>query len=424
VADTGNDRVLVFRVVTEFDQIDLVPVQEIDGLHAPYDVAVSDGGTPFAPDDDRLYVANSGRNEVRRYSVAEGRWQQSGALGALGSGPGHFAGPLALAVGRSDGANSGDVYVSDAHNGRLVQLRDDGHGLAWVRDWPHDLGVVTSLTADHWGNVYATAPRAGGVVKYNKSLDPVASLADDVARPRSFHVPFVTVRDHRNGSVVRAGEGGGILVEQWSDATGLRLVDLGVELRDGSVVDGEQVAVNLTLTDNAQVTAEIRHPVSGEIVARHDAGRLEPGVRTIEFDAADHLTAWTAGRYQVTVKATSTYEDRAGAELALEADLSGPDGQALPARLELLGNHPNPFNPVTTIVFSVPAGSSHEHTLNVYDARGRLVRELARGPVGPGRHEVVWDGRDRNGAAAGSGMYLYRLQVGNDRRSGKMVLLK
>ena len=37
---------------------------------------------------------------------------------------------LALAVGRDAGANSGDVYVSDAHNGRLVQLHDDGNGLA------------------------------------------------------------------------------------------------------------------------------------------------------------------------------------------------------------------------------------------------------------------------------------------------------
>ena len=130
VADTGNDRVLVFRTVTEYDRIGLEPVQVIEGLAAPYDVAISDGGTPFEADDDRLYVANSGANEVRRYTSSDNGWQAAGAIGGLGSGPGRFAGPMALTVGRNDGANTVDVYVSDAHNGRLVQLRDDGDGLA------------------------------------------------------------------------------------------------------------------------------------------------------------------------------------------------------------------------------------------------------------------------------------------------------
>lgn len=423
VADTGNDRVLVFRTVTEYDAIRLEPVQVIDGLAAPYDVAVSDGGTPFEAEDDRLYVANAGANEIRRYTKAGADWQDAGALGTLGSGPGHFAGPMALEVGRTDGSNSDDIYVSDAHNARLVQLKDDGAGLAWVRDWPHQLGVVTSLTSDHWGNVYATAPRAGGVVKYNKSLDPVASLAGDVQRPRSFHVPFVTVRDHRNGTVERVGEGGGILVEEWTGETGLRAVDLGVDLREASVTDAEQVTVKVMLTDNANVVAEIRAP-GGEVVSRHDAGHLEPGTRTFSFDAQDHLRAWDAGTYEVTVKAASTYDNAPSGEFSLQAELSGDQGNALPRVVELLGNHPNPFNPVTTIRFSVPVGAARDHVLRVYDARGRLVRELGRGPVQPGVHEVVWDGRDASGASVSSGMYLYRLQVGDAKLAGKMVLLK
>lgn len=49
VADTGNDRVLAFRVVTEFDRMELVPEFEVTGLASPFDVAFSDGGTPFSP---------------------------------------------------------------------------------------------------------------------------------------------------------------------------------------------------------------------------------------------------------------------------------------------------------------------------------------------------------------------------------------
>ena len=424
VADTGNDRVLVFRAVTEFDVISLEPVQVIDGLATPYDLDVSDGGTPFAPADDRLYVANTGRNEVRRYVREGDTWRLTGGLGDLGSGPGRFAGPVALAVGHDAGAGSDDVYVADAHNGRVVHLRDSGGSLQWTGEWRHELGIVTSLASDHWGNVYAAAPQKGDVVKLTPQLQPVAGLAGPATRPRSFHIPFVTVNDHRAGTVKRAGEGRGVLVEQWSRESGLRLLDLGVELRDASVVDGDAVAVSLTLTDQALVSVEIRHPVSGQVVARHEAGRLDPGTQTISFTDADRLQDWDAGLYRVTVKAASTYEEGFGAEVALDADLRAAAGGDLPRRLELLGNFPNPFNPTTTISFTVPAGPDVTHTLTVYDARGRLVRELGRGPVGPGLHEVIWDGRDHDGAAVGSGMYLYRLQVGENKQTGKMVLLK
>ncbi len=424
LADTGNDRVVVFRAVTEFETISLEPVQVIDGLSAPYDVDVSDGGTPFTPEDDRLYVANSGRNEVQRYTRDGDSWRLSSTLGGLGSGLGRFAGPMAITVGRTEGASSDDVYVADAHNRRVVHLKDTGSGLTWEGSWNHDLGVVTSLTADHWGNVYAAAPQSGDVVKTTRDLQPVADLGKSAARPRSFHVPFVTITDHLAGTVKRAGEGGGILVEQWTDVSGLRLLDLGVELRNAAVVDGDDVAVNLTLTDHAQVTAEIKHPVTGQVVARHDAGRLEPGTQSFHFEEGDHLSDWNAGLYLVTVKAASTYDDGFGDEVELDANLRGATAGNLPRKLELLGNHPNPFNPTTTISFTVPAGMNAEHTLSVYDARGRLVRELGRGPVEPGIHQVDWDGRNQAGAAVSSGMYLYRLRVDENVQTGKMVLLK
>ncbi|TMQ73137.1 MAG: hypothetical protein E6K80_00825, partial [Candidatus Eisenbacteria bacterium] len=62
VADAGNDRVLVLAARSGLDRVTLSPLYEIRGLHAPQDVAVSDGGTPFTPGDDVLYVADSGRN--------------------------------------------------------------------------------------------------------------------------------------------------------------------------------------------------------------------------------------------------------------------------------------------------------------------------------------------------------------------------
>jgi flagellar hook assembly protein FlgD len=61
----------------------------------------------------------------------------------------------------------------------------------------------------------------------------------------------------------------------------------------------------------------------------------------------------------------------------------------------------------------------------VYDAQGRRVRNLLTGETYPaGRHTVRWDGTDDTGRALGSGVYLFRMQVGSERVVMKGVLLK
>ncbi len=90
--------------------------------------------------------------------------------------------------------------------------------------------------------------------------------------------------------------------------------------------------------------------------------------------------------------------------------------------LALYPNHPNPFNPTTTIRFELAAAG--RSALRIYDVRGALVRTLfdeAR-EAGPGI--ATWDGRDDLGRAVGSGVYFYRLTAAGESRSRKMVLLK
>jgi hypothetical protein len=105
-------------------------------------------------------------------------------------------------------------------------------------------------------------------------------------------------------------------------------------------------------------------------------------------------------------------------------DLSGTfTGAAIaPASLTLHPNHPNPFNPLTTIRFEVPAHG--RVSLRVYDVRGKLVRTLVDAAVDAGAQRVVWDGRDAAGVPAGSGVYFYRLDGAGQSRTRKMVLLK
>jgi len=121
-----------------------------------------------------------------------------------------------------------------------------------------------------------------------------------------------------------------------------------------------------------------------------------------------------------------------GSEVADESDglftiYGSPTGIEPPApvgKTALLQNVPNPFNPVTTIRYSL-AAQTHV-SLRIYDVNGALVRVLVDDVQSPGTpfNTVVWDGRNKNGQPAPSGVYFYHLVADGVRDSRKMVLLK
>ena len=87
-----------------------------------------------------------------------------------------------------------------------------------------------------------------------------------------------------------------------------------------------------------------------------------------------------------------------------------------------LSNHPNPFNPSTTIIFSL---SQSEHvTVDIYNIRGQKVRRLIDGPLSAGEHSIEWNSTDDGGNRVASGVYFCRLQAGEKSTSKKMVLTK
>jgi hypothetical protein len=93
-----------------------------------------------------------------------------------------------------------------------------------------------------------------------------------------------------------------------------------------------------------------------------------------------------------------------------------------PRSLAILGNTPNPFNPSTTISFSLPRSGRAE--LAVYSATGQRVRTLLSDALSAGSHSVTWDGRDDSGKPVSSGLYFSRLTTGKQTATGKMLLMK
>lgn len=88
----------------------------------------------------------------------------------------------------------------------------------------------------------------------------------------------------------------------------------------------------------------------------------------------------------------------------------------------VLGNYPNPFNPITQIRFAIPENSFV--TLKVYNTVGQLVRTLVSENLDKGFHNYEWNATDDNGNKLSSGIYLYRLQAGELVQTHKMILMK
>ena len=95
---------------------------------------------------------------------------------------------------------------------------------------------------------------------------------------------------------------------------------------------------------------------------------------------------------------------------------------AIPGKFLLQPAYPNPFNPVTTITYVIPATSPVK--LYIYDIIGNLVRKLVNNIENPGKKQVVWDGRNEKGIEVHSGMYFYSLKAGNYNESKKILLIR
>lgn len=124
-------------------------------------------------------------------------------------------------------------------------------------------------------------------------------------------------------------------------------------------------------------------------------------------------------------------------EFSLETELFGPTmvkvgnptgGEAVPVTLgtQLIGNYPNPFNPSTSISFSV--ANPGQVSINIFNVRGQLVKNLYNSFVDANklnqRIDVLWNGRDNDEKEVASGVYYTKMNAGNHSEFKKMLLVK
>ena len=97
-----------------------------------------------------------------------------------------------------------------------------------------------------------------------------------------------------------------------------------------------------------------------------------------------------------------------------------------------LNNYPNPFNPSTTISFSLTTEITERTELTIYNLKGQKIKDLSPSLCHPefiegqgeSRYSVTWNGTDQNNQPVSSGIYFYKLKSGDFEQTKKMILMK
>lgn len=160
------------------------------------------------------------------------------------------------------------------------------------------------------------------------------------------------------------------------------------------------------------------------------AGAFSPDFRSMANMIVNDIGYGFSGFIDEVVLIAGTVWNSADVAAEYQRGLAGipaPPLQLTPVASQLEQNYPNPFNPETWIPYQLSEASPV--VIQIYDAKGTLVRELDLGVREAGYYHsqgraAYWDGRNMFGERVASGAYFYRLQTADDSATRKMIILK
>jgi len=326
---------------------------------------------------------------------------------------------------------------------RAVELSDDGSRLVLTAGAMALIYETATLTELYTFSVSG----AGGIARISRNGEVVAAGGFNARAFRDTGAGWVQVFSQQEstqwyGAMAISGDGNTLFAgsrNYTNEIITLRIIDLvaGTELsRYVSTPSGQYQDV----VTRAEVSQD------GSVIAVATWGQeTRPHPEVMVFDREGNLigeiampgSAWTVdlsadGRYVIASGKNVHANQFGNGGDAIVLDLGGPvaiedpgpqaPATPLPAALHLGPNHPNPFNPQTSITFALPRA---EHVrLDILDPRGRLVRTLVDERREAGDHAVIWDGADQDGRQVPSGTYIYRLQSDDLVRARTLTLVK
>jgi beta propeller repeat protein len=342
-----------------------------------------------------------------------------------------------------DRSGTYDIYLHDLTTGETYQLTDDP-GDQWLTDiegnrvvyWDERAGYANIWMAEWSENQPPVADAGADQEVYEGNFVQLAGLGSDPDGDQiTAYLWRMAERPAESASVLSdstisnpsfiADQGGQyvLTLTVWDDldasepdtvvVTAIVPCPMPVPIVEVSTLSGE--APLAVWFDGSQSY----DPEGYELTLTWDFGDATP----VSHEPALWHTYQYADTFQATLGVTNTCGESSGVYINIQvtSPVTGTAG-VLPVALDIEANYPNPFNPSTTISYSVPADGFVE--LAVYDALGREMRTLVGGRKSAGRHEVVWDGRDGRGRMMASGVYFLRLESSGEVRTRSIVLLK
>lgn len=313
------------------------------------------------------------------------------------------AGPPASANDRATNYWLGDVWggdnLSPAPNGLVESFDVNRLGAAFGRSEgppPYD-PVVDVGPTDDWSGV--------GI--------PLTDSRIDFEDLMVFAMNFGQVAPVKSAPTVA-----GVVSLAWRELGDGRWA---LDLAGGDGMQGLHVFADLPV---GSVTAGEMVAGTGDAFLVHAGRRLDANLALLgsgrSFTGTGTLLVVTT---DADLSTTRTVLDARGVDnRPLDVRLDQASGAVTPNVFRLYTNHPNPFNPKTTIGFALPTAQPVK--LAVYSLDGRKIATLLDEPRSAGTHEVTWMGLDDAGQPVASGSYLYRLDAGPYRQVMKMTLMK
>jgi hypothetical protein len=189
---------------------------------------------------------------------------------------------------------------------------------------------------------------------------------------------------------------------------------------------GAYAGTTLTALLTGGVSVEDALLQTGQATAVYALGAL--ALAGVTVDDSDHDWNGTNGRmvFQIGNSCVPDIQTRdvvATFDVVVQEDTASVVSEdILPAKFAVYENYPNPFNPSTNIIFDIVEQSQTD--VSVWNLLGQKVAVLFSGDLNAGRHSIKFDGHHTNGSLLPSGVYIYRIESGNNVATKKMMLLK
>jgi hypothetical protein len=225
-------------------------------------------------------------------------------------------------------------------------------------------------------------------------------------------------------------------IEDWEFTNNFMLRAYGTDLGDVSF-DNLRIAHSQNTYSHPLVSLPLQRPIDtgmpvypiGDNTWQH---RLELEGYKVYLDGVlqgeTEELSWTfedleyGQEYIAGVSALYDEDESEIVEVEFTYTITGADDMEVPLVTKLETNYPNPFNPETTIRFSLAQAGNV--TLEIFNIRGQKITTLIDEEMEASHHSIVWNGRNDSGSQMPSGMYLYRLSTPDYTKTKKMMLIK